>query len=296
MSPYIGRFAPSPTGPLHLGSLVCAVASYCDAKKNQGKWLLRIEDIDTARVEKNASNKIVTTLEAYGFVWDDAVIYQSQRIDLYQAALSNLEKNEVIYSCTCSRKEIADSSVLRGIDGLIYPKTCLDKALKKKSPVVKRIKTPNEIIAFKDVIQGDLAQNIGDQIGDFVILRADQIFSYQLAVVVDDAMQEVTHVVRGVDLINSTTRQIFLQKQLSLKTPHYAHIPIICKNNEKLSKQTLAQEISTDDAAKQIHLALCLLNQHPPLSLLNAPIQTLWEWAIFHWDISKIPNTMVINM
>lgn len=287
---YIGRFAPSPTGPLHFGSLLAAVASYCDAQFNRGKWLLRIEDLDRPREIAGAADTILQQLDAFGFEWDAEIMYQSQRNSYYQAALNILQTQQLIYPCTCTRKEIADSSNLIGIDGFIYPKTCLNQAIKKNTACALRIRVNSAGITFDDAIQGAIIQDIQNAVGDFVLKRADGLFTYQLAVVVDDAEQGVTHVVRGADLLNSTPRQIYLQQQLNLATPHYAHIPI-ARNaaGEKLSKQTLAKSIDITLAAQQIWQALQFLGQQPPADLQSARLQEVWQWAIAHWQIQRIP-------
>lgn len=287
---YIGRFAPSPTGPLHFGSLVAAVASYCDAKFNQGKWLLRLEDIDKPREIAGAADIILQQLDAFGFEWDGEVLRQSQRSHYYAQALAILQNQHLIYPCTCTRKEIADSSNLIGIDGYIYPKTCLEYPLKANINPAFRIQVNNSKIAFHDAIQGDMNQNLQNEVGDFVLKRADDLFTYQLAVVVDDAAQGVTHIVRGADLLNSTPRQIYLQQCLQVPTPHYAHIPI-ARNaaGEKLSKQTLAEPIDIRNAQQQLMKALQFLGQQPPENLQNAHLQEIWQWAISHWQIQLIP-------
>jgi glutamyl-Q tRNA(Asp) synthetase len=288
---YIGRFAPSPTGPLHFGSLVTAVASYLDARSNHGKWLLRMEDLDKAREVHGAATNIISTLEAYGFEWDDAIIYQSQRNSAYERALSFLDEMHRIYPCTCTRKEIADSSEEMGIEGAIYPKTCLQHAIKEHHPVAWRVKTLNKSIHFKDTIHGDIQQNLCHAIGDFVLKRADGQFAYQLAVVVDDAEQSVTNVVRGADLLHSTPRQIYLQQLLDFAQPHYMHIPIVTNElGQKLSKQTLAPSIIASEASKTLWQALVFLNQNPPLSLQDETIDQLWLWATLHWQADSIIN------
>ncbi|OQW69625.1 MAG: tRNA glutamyl-Q(34) synthetase GluQRS [Proteobacteria bacterium ST_bin12] len=287
---YIGRFAPSPTGPLHFGSLVAAVASYCDAKLNQGKWLLRLEDLDKPREIPGATDIILQQLDAFGFEWDGEIVRQSQRNHYYAQALDNLHNQHLIYPCTCTRKEIADSSNLIGIDGFIYPKTCLEYPLKTNKKPALRIRVNNSEITFHDAIQGDIHQNLQNEVGDFVIKRADDLFTYQLAVVVDDAAQGVTHVVRGADLLNSTPRQIYLQQCLTLPTPHYAHMPI-ARNaaGEKLSKQTLAKPIDATLSAQQLFEALQFLGQKAPTDLQFASLPEIWQWAIAHWQRRLIP-------
>lgn len=284
---YIGRFAPSPTGPLHFGSLVAAVASYCDAKAHKGKWLLRIEDIDRPREIAGAKDTILQQLDAFGFEWDADVVLQSQRNALYLRALHVLQNQALIYPCTCTRKEIADSSHLIGIDGFIYPKTCLKQSIKRHTNSSLRIKVNSPEISFQDRIQGLIIQDIQNEVGDFVLKRADGLFTYQLAVVVDDSEQGVTHVVRGADLLNSTPRQIYLQQQLSLRIPQYAHIPVVRNSaGEKLSKQTLASSINTATAKEQICQALKFLGQNPPEDLQSANLADIWQWAINNWQIS----------
>ncbi|TFW72996.1 tRNA glutamyl-Q(34) synthetase GluQRS [Methylotenera oryzisoli] len=292
---YVGRFAPSPTGPLHFGSLVAAVASFCEAKANQGRWLVRMEDLDRPREIKGAADTILHQLEAFRFEWDDTVVYQSQRSALYADALDLLNRKQLIYPCTCTRKEIADSSTTFGIDGRIYPKTCLHQPIKPETAIAWRIKTDNHAISFHDGIQQRIQQNIGIDVGDFILKRADGLFAYQLAVVVDDAAQGITHIVRGADLLDSTPRQIYLQQQLGFSTPQYAHVPVAANaNKEKLSKQTLAKPIEIGTASELLHDALCFLGQQPPTIIKNAPLNTLWQWALEHWVISAIPQTKQI--
>ncbi|HSI46451.1 MAG TPA: tRNA glutamyl-Q(34) synthetase GluQRS [Methylophilus sp.] len=286
---HVGRFAPSPTGPLHFGSLVAAVASYCDARKRGGQWLLRIEDVDTTRSIKGASEDIIRTLGDYGFAWDGEVIYQSQRSALYQQVLDQLRDQQLAYPCTCSRKEIADSSTLQGIEGAIYPGTCREHTAPIDTPTAWRLKTHDAWIDFDDVIQGHQQHHMPSAIGDFVIKRADSVFSYQLAVVVDDALQEVTHVVRGADLLNSTTRQIYLQQLLGYATPVYAHIPLVINTDgQKLSKQTLAQALPTDNIKATLIAALTFLQQPLPDNMHIFSLDDIWQWAISHWQLPLI--------
>lgn len=289
MSEYVGRFAPSPTGQLHFGSLVAAVASYCDAKSAEGKWLVRIEDVDKPREVRGASQAILDTLVSYGFAWDGDVLYQSEQIDHYDEALRRLKDSGLAYPCTCSRKEIADSSSLQGVEGIIYPGTCLHQPIKPNSPIAWRIKTQGFIGNFIDAIQGNVRLELSNEIGDFVIKRADGLFAYQLAVVVDDALQGVTHVVRGADLLLSTPRQIYLKRLLGLPDTNYAHIPIV-KNaaGEKLSKQTLAPALQINEAKNQLLSALIFLNQSPPITLSDGSLGDIWRWAISNWQINRL--------
>ena len=287
----VGRFAPSPTGPLHFGSLVAAVASYCDARSRSGQWLLRIEDVDQTRHVAGASEEIIHTLQRYGFVWDGDIVYQSQRGAHYQTALEHLHQRSLAYPCTCSRKEIADSSTLLGIEGAIYPGTCLQHATKPGAAAAWRIKTDAQTIRFADQIQGQQQHQMASDIGDFVVKRADGLFSYQLAVVVDDALQGVTHVVRGADLLNSTTRQIYLQQLLGYPTPVYAHIPLVLNaDGQKLSKQTLATALPGDNVVATLVAALTFLQQTLPDNALSLPLANLWQWAIAHWQLPKVTS------
>lgn len=289
-SSYCGRFAPSPTGPLHFGSLVAAVGSYLDAKFNQGKWLVRIEDLDWQRKVPGAAKEILYTLEALGMEWDGAVVYQSQRTKIYQHALHELNQLGMIYPCTCSRKEIADSSI-SGLHGPIYPGTCFKNRLPVNGAHSLRIHTHNHPIVFYDILKGDYSQKLNSEVGDFVLRRADGIYAYQLAVVVDDAAQLISHVVRGADLLDSTPRQIFLQQSLGYYTPQYLHLPVVTNaSGEKLSKQTHAAPIDLSRALLQLFLALEFLGQEPPNEILGGDIASLWQWAIGNWRIHQIPH------
>ena len=282
----VGRFAPSPTGPLHFGSLVAAVASYCDVKSRNGQWLLRIEDVDQTRCLPNVSDDIISTLQRFGFEWDAEIIYQSQRTDLYAQALSQLHQQGLAYACTCSRKEIADSSTLQGIEGILYPGTCLVQPIKPGMAAAWRIKTDSRTIQFHDRIQGAQQHQMHRDIGDFVIQRADGLFSYQLAVVVDDAMQGITHVVRGADLLHSTTRQIYLQQHLGHPTPVYAHIGLVRNaQGQKLSKQTLAAALPSDNLASTLRSAFDFLPQLPNPAPALQSISALWQWAMESWQL-----------
>lgn len=300
---YIGRFAPSPTGPLHFGSLVAAVASYCDAKVHHGKWLVRMEDIDKPREMPGAADEILRTLEAFGLAWDDEVIYQSQRDEIYAEALNLLQAEKLVYSCTCTRKEIADSSHLIGIDGAIYAKKCFQKMANlstsdfnasesRMDTASQRINVDDAgIIAFQDAIQGDIYHHLARDIGDFILKRKDGFYAYQLAVVVDDASQGVTHVVRGADLLDSTPRQIYLQQVLGFKTPHYAHVPVATNaQGEKLSKQTLARALDRTRKNFELFEALSFLGQNPPEAIKNATLAEAWRWAIDNWQLNNVPK------
>ena len=291
---YVGRFAPSPTGPLHFGSLVAAVGSYLDARSQHGQWLVRIEDVDTSRCIPGAVDDILRTLEIFGFEWDGPVIVQSQRLEAYRAALAELQRNDLAYPCSCSRKEIADSGAGAAIDGgRVYPGTCRgghNPLLTGRSPAW-RLRVPNPPIHFTDRILGEQTQNLAEAVGDFVLLRADGLFAYQLAVVVDDAWQGVTDVVRGADLLVSTARQIWLQQSLNLPTPRYAHLPLVLNTaGEKLSKQTLAPALGLANPTEQLVAALRFLGQPVPDGLAKSDLPAVWAWALTEWSFYSIPR------
>ncbi|MEQ1774747.1 MAG: tRNA glutamyl-Q(34) synthetase GluQRS [Burkholderiales bacterium] len=296
---YRGRFAPSPTGPLHFGSLVAAVGSYLDARSHGGQWLVRIEDIDTPRVIPGAADDILRTLEQLGMHWDDAVMVQSQRGAAYRAAFEKLRARGVLYPCACTRREIADSALLgavHGIDGFVYPGICRDGLPEGRAPRATRVRTNGVPITFDDAIQGAITQNLERDVGDFVVWRADGLFAYQLAVVVDDAEQGITDVVRGADLLDSTPRQIYLQQLLDLPAPRYAHLPVaVNARGEKLSKQTLAKPIDTTQPAREIVRALRFLGQPVEAEWQDAALRDLWPWAITHWDRCRIPAQRTIH-
>ncbi|SFK64025.1 tRNA glutamyl-Q(34) synthetase GluQRS [Methylophaga sulfidovorans] len=285
MNDYIGRYAPSPTGPLHFGSLVTAVASYLEAKTQSGKWLLRMEDLDKPREMPGAADDILRTLEAYGFEWDGEVVYQSERSDLYQAYLEKLKDQQRVYPCNCSRREIADIAHA-GLEGPVYPGYCRDGLSSERQQIAWRLRVDNDHLVFTDKLYGDIHHHLQTDFGDCVLKRADGLFAYQLAVVVDDAEQGVNHIVRGADLLNSTSRQIYLQQQLGLITPHYCHIPLV-KNvqGEKLSKQTAAPAIAINDASEQLINALCFLGFDVSALSPDMNVSAIWQWAIKHWQL-----------
>jgi glutamyl-Q tRNA(Asp) synthetase len=290
ISHYRGRFAPSPTGPLHFGSLVSAIASYLEAKSQGGKWLVRIEDLDRARETAGASREILRTLESLEMEWDGPVVYQSQCSAAYEAALSILQGKSLIYCCGCSRKEIADSSMM-GIEGPVYPGTCRGRRPDGGFRGASRVRTDNKLIEFEDALQGRRAQWLESEIGDFVVRRADGVFAYQLAVVVDDAAEGITHVVRGADLLNSTPRQIHLQRLLNYPTPSYMHLPIVTDiMGEKLSKQTHAAPLDISNPAIPLSEGLQFLGQVPPVEIRKGDLASLWAWATQNWNPRAIPK------
>jgi glutamyl-Q tRNA(Asp) synthetase len=292
MDPYRGRFAPSPTGPLHFGSLVAAVGSYLEAKCRGGAWLLRMEDLDPPREQPGAADAILRTLEACGMGWDGELMFQSRRMQEYRAALARLQEQGLVYPCACSRKEIADSSLRSHSDGaLIYPGTCRKGIAPGKAPRAWRVRVDDEPIEFEDAVQGTIRQDLAAEVGDFVLLRADGWYAYQLAVVVDDAEQGITDVVRGADLLDSTPRQIQLQRLLGLPTPRYLHLPAaVNAGGEKLSKQTLAPPVDARDPVPVLVQVMQFLGQAPPAYLQRVPLAEFWRWALAHWHASRIPR------
>jgi len=290
MSKRIGRFAPSPTGPLHFGSLMAALGSFLDARAQAGSWIVRIEDVDESRTQPGAADAILATLEACGFEWDGAVVTQSRRMALYRAAFDRLVASGAVYPCGCTRKEIADSAL--AIDGArIYPGTCRHGLAAGRAARAFRLRTRIEPIEFVDRLQGQVRQSVEGEVGDFVLLRADGFFAYQLAVVVDDADQQVTDVVRGADLLDSTARQIHLQGLLGYPTPQYLHLPVaVDAKGEKLSKQTDAEA----SGAASLPAAFTSLGHPLPPDLARAPAAEQLAWGIAHWDVARVPKARTI--
>jgi len=283
-----GRFAPSPTGPLHFGSLVAALASYLDARHRGGEWLVRIEDLDPPRETPGAAADILRTLEAFCFEWDAEVRYQSRELDRYAVSLERLIDTGAAFPCACSRREIADSAI-QGLDARIYPGTCRAGIPAGRTPRAWRIRTLDTVIDFDDAVFGPLCQNVAAAVGDFVLKRADGFFAYQFAVVLDDADQAITHVVRGADLLDSTARQIMLQRVLGLPTPQYMHVPVAVNDaGDKLSKQTLAAALDAHAARPTLMAALRFLGQNAPADLIEAHPREILRWACLHWDYRSI--------
>jgi glutamyl-Q tRNA(Asp) synthetase len=290
-SSYIGRFAPSPTGPLHRGSLVAAMASYLDARAHGGQWLVRIEDVDGDRNVDGADRHILASLQRCGMQWDGEVTWQSQRTALYETALRQLEAAGAVYPCGCSRKEIADSQLsLTGkqAQANIYPGACRHGLAAGKTARALRLKVPQWphcVIGFQDRWAGYVSQDLTDEVGDFVIRRADGFWAYQLAVVVDDGAQGITDIVRGADLLDSTPRQIYLQQLLGLPQPRYLHVPVVVNAlGEKLSKQTGAQAFDTGAAPEQLlHEAMLPAARFLGLDVRAATLDEFWRAAIPAW-------------
>ncbi|MGB5080593.1 MAG: tRNA glutamyl-Q(34) synthetase GluQRS [Burkholderiales bacterium] len=289
-SAYRGRYAPSPTGPLHFGSLVAAVGSYLEARRRGGRWFVRVEDLDPPRETPGAADAILRTLEAYGFEWDGEVMFQSRRADAYRAALAALERRKAVFSCGCTRREISDSALCPAAEP-IYPGTCRTGLPPGRTARTFRVRVDGAAIGFDDALQGRLEQNLAREVGDFVVRRAGGPFAYQLAVVVDDFEQGITDVVRGADLLASTPRQILLQRLLAYPALSYLHLPVaLDRNGEKLSKQTLAPPLATPAEPRQLWRALRFLGQAPPENLARAGTAEIWGWAFSGWRTERIPR------
>lgn len=286
---YIGRFAPSPSGPLHFGSLIAALASYLDARANQGQWLLRMEDLDPSREPPQAAKQILKALEAFGLHWDGQVLYQSSRLAAYRDALQRLQQGDYLYACDCTRQQI------QAIGG-VYDNRCRSR---KDVPqdCALRVKVTDRTVHFEDQIQGATQQQLLRECGDFVLLRKDGLFAYQLAVVVDDAFQNISTVVRGSDLLDSTPRQIFLQQCLGFKSPHYAHFPVaVNEENQKLSKQHFATPLDHTKPLPALLRALRFLGQSVTSDMAQEDIASVLQWAIAHWDIQVVPKLANIRL
>ncbi|WP_376744307.1 tRNA glutamyl-Q(34) synthetase GluQRS [Acinetobacter sp.] len=276
---YIGRFAPSPTGPLHFGSLITAVASYCDAKAHAGQWIVRIEDTDIPRIYPDSEQHILKCLDAFGFESDVEIIYQRQRIAIYESAIDQLKQKNWVYACECTRKILGSNH--------IYTGTCRDKQLDFKDQAI-RIKVSDQNICFQDRLQGQHCSNLHHDLGDFVLKRRDGIINYQLAVVVDDYLQGITHIVRGSDLLDNTERQIWLGQILGYPQLEYMHLPLAMnEQGQKLSKQNLAHALDTRYAAQCLLDAITALGQAPVD--IDLPARMLAQ-AVAQWDISNIPQ------
>jgi glutamyl-Q tRNA(Asp) synthetase len=298
---YRGRFAPSPTGPLHAGSLVAALGSWLDARKNHGKWLVRIEDLDTPRSISGADQEILRQLLACGLTWDEEPTWQSKHQERYKQALEHLNELQIVYPCACSRRGIANALEARGIkthrnQEMVYPGTCrphrigtYDEIERSSTEVAWRLAlSPGLTMHFEDLALGEQTQDLNQEVGDFVLRRRDSIFTYQLAIVVDDAKQGITHIVRGADLLDNTARQIYLQRVLEYVTPSYLHLPLVLDEyGEKLSKQTLASTIHTENAQQALR-ELRKAARHLGLrDLPDGKETSITEWllaAIQAWD------------
>ncbi|MEO8487103.1 MAG: tRNA glutamyl-Q(34) synthetase GluQRS [Betaproteobacteria bacterium] len=293
-APGVGRFAPSPTGPLHFGSLVAALASACDARASGGRWLVRIEDVDEPRAVRGSEREILATLARYGFAPDGPVVRQSDRAAEYAKAWDALDAHGWTYPCACTRRDL-DDAPLSAAGERVYPGTCADGIAGERERNPRRslrVRVGDANVAFVDRLQGEQRQRLARDVGDFVVRRADGLCAYQLAVVVDDAAQEVTHVVRGADLLASTPRQIHLQRALGIPTPSYLHVPVaIAASGEKLSKQTLARALPSDPLPALV-AAWRFLEQPPPLALVT--LADFWAHALRAWTPARLPPVRML--
>ncbi len=281
---YVGRFAPSPTGSLHFGSLLAALASFLDARANNGSWLVRIEDLDPPRESAGSADLILRQLNDLGLHWDGEVLYQSSRLEAYEVVSNQLQERGLCFLCDCTRPQIKAM-------GNVYDGSCRHRLSAPANEYATRVKVEAIDIAFGDRVQGHYQQNLTKEVGDFIIRRKDKLFAYQLAVVADDQSQNITHIIRGFDLIDSTPRQIYLQQVLNYDQLEYGHVPVIVdERGQKLSKQAFAASIETDKAAGLIYQALAILGQSPPTAFEKESPQQLLQWAIENWDIQAVPK------
>lgn len=281
--PYVGRFAPTPSGHLHFGSLLAALASYLDARHHSGRWLVRIEDLDQPRNVPGATDHILSTLEAYGLEWDGDILHQSQNLERYNQILNALIDRDQAYYCDCSRKLVAEH-------GGIYPGYCRSRHLPAARTHAIRVRVPDEPIGIHDRLQGEFSQQLATEVGDFVVRRRDGIVAYQLAVVVDDIDQGISDVVRGADLLESTPRQLWLYRLLNAQPPRYLHIPLIMRTEgEKLSKRLASAPITAGNTSATLFRALTALAQQPPPALRNAPVGEQLAWGTAHWQPQLLP-------
>jgi glutamyl-Q tRNA(Asp) synthetase len=292
---YRGRFAPSPTGPLHFGSLVAALASHADARAQRGRWLLRIEDVDEPRAQPDSESDIVATLARYGFAWDEPILRQSDRTARYAGALSRLTGRGLAYPCACSRRDLQSAALGAGGEH-VYPGTCRDgiaPSRSARSARAWRVRVGDAVVAFDDRLQGAQTQDLARDVGDFVVRRADGLFAYQLAVVVDDAEQSITDIVRGADLLASTPRQIHLQRLLGLPQPSYLHVPVALNGaGDKLSKQTRAAPLP-DDPLPTLAAAWAFLDQPLPMSAARS-VAEFWQFASRAWTPRRLPPVAML--
>ncbi|MGK9065561.1 tRNA glutamyl-Q(34) synthetase GluQRS [Stutzerimonas chloritidismutans] len=286
-TPYVGRFAPTPSGYLHFGSLMAALASYLDARAAGGRWLLRMEDLDPPREMPGAQAAIVQALEAYGFEWDGPMERQSSRLDVYAAVIEQLRAQGHAYACTCSRKQLEPFAGL-------YPGFCRG-AGRDAADAAIRLLVPERTFRFIDRVQGEFGQHLSTDVGDFVIRRRDGLVAYQLAVVLDDAWQGVTDIVRGADLLDSTPRQLYLQELLGLPCPRYLHVPLIIQpDGHKLGKRYRSPPLQANEATPMLLRALRALGQPTPEPLADALPYEILEWAIRHWNADRIPRVRTL--
>lgn len=286
---YVGRFAPSPTGNLHLGSLYTAAASFLDARAHRGRWLVRMEDVDRPRVVAGSAERILATLESFGFEWHGEVLRQSDRSDAYAAALDDLHRRGLTFACSCSRLDLAHEPR--------YPGHCRDGPRDPAADLGIRLRVDPGFVQFTDCIQGLFRQDVSLASGDLILKRRDGGFAYLLAVVVDDAYQGVTRIVRGADLLDHTAAQIYLQKQLGLLSPTYAHVPALVEHDgSKLSKSARSVALEPSAALPQLLYVFELLGLAPPPSLAGASLATAWSWAVEHWHLHRLARRPTLTL
>jgi glutamyl-Q tRNA(Asp) synthetase len=289
LTPPTGRFAPTPSGALHFGSLVAALGSYCAARAQQGRWLVRIEDVDTPRVVPGASARILRDLEAFGFDWDGEVVYQSSRHEEYRLALDRLWRQGDCFACACSRRTLREQGVASGPLGQIYPGNCRARSLPQAGHTLRLSTAQSGSIGFQDRVYGWFALELETRVGDFVLRRSDDIYAYHLAVVVDDELQGIDQVVRGADLLENTCLHIHLQQRLGFATPDYLHLPLVENaDGVKLSKQTGATALDHAKAPSLLLAALRHLEQQPPAELEHETPQTILQWSVRNWRPAAI--------
>jgi glutamyl-Q tRNA(Asp) synthetase len=287
--PYVGRFAPTPSGDLHLGSLFAAAASYLDARAHGGRWLVRIEDLDKPREVVGSAAGILRTLQDFGFEWDGEIARQSDRIDRYAAALADLSLQDRIFACTCSRQALEEEQR--------YPGICRLKVANPGGASATRLKVDSRFITFTDRIQGAFRQDVAAAVGDVIVQRRDRIFAYLLAVVVDDAAQGITHIVRGADLLDNTPRQIYLQEQLNFARPSYAHVPVLMEaDGAKLAKSRRSVRLVTQQPLSQLLSVFSLLGLTTPPRAEFCAIRDAWSWAIDQWHINYVPKRLKLTL
>ncbi len=285
---YVGRFAPSPTGPLHLGSLVAALGSLLDARSNNGSWLLRMEDLDPPRQSEEAKSLIPRQLAEHGLYWDGDILFQSHRLEVYQAYLTRLHAQGALYQCDCSRKRIHEL-------GGVYDGRCRELGIDSDSDTALRVRAELPV-EWQDLIQGRQTYTPSQLGGDYIVRRRDGLFSYQLAVALDDSIEDITRVIRGADLLDSTARQLNVQQRLSLTAPEYGHLPVVCNSEGiKLSKQSHAQPLENTRASANLVAALNILGQSPDSQLEQAHPEEILGWAVAAWRLDTVPQKMHIR-
>lgn len=288
---YRGRFAPTPSGPLHFGSIVAAAGSYLEARTHAGEWYLRIDDLDPPRIAPGAADDILRCLEAFGFQWDGEVVYQSRRSAAYRTALEQLQRDGLAYACACSRKQIAQHARM-GVEGPIYPGTCRTGMPPGAFARAWRLRTAGVQVQFEDRVLGLQQRDLERESGDFVLYRTEGVYAFHLASAVDDAHMAMTDIVRGADLLESSARQIHVLLALGQRVPTYAHLPVVLNAaGEKLSKQTRAPAVDAARASAVLMQALRFLGQSPPKALAYAAVSEVWDWALANWNLNRVGKT-----